>query len=116
MKYRVKIGIIGLGKRGYSMMEGLFMPMKDQGVDIIAVCDLVSERVERAADTVEKSGAERPFTTTDHNELLALEGLDAVYVAVSWEAHIEVAVAAMKAGVYVGLEAGGAYSIDDCYK
>ena len=98
------------------MMEELFMPMKDEGVEIVAVCDLLRDRAEKAADTVEKSGAKRPFTTTDYNELLALEGLDGVYVAVSWEAHIEVAIAAMKAGVYVGLEAGGAYSLDDCYK
>lgn len=39
-----------------------------------------------------------------------------MYIAVSWEAHAEVAVAAMHAGKYVGLEAGGAYSIDDCCK
>ena len=116
MKERVKIGVIGLGGRGYNMMKWIFMPMKDDGVDIVAVCDLLIDRAEKAADTVEESGAERPFTTTDYNELLSLEGLDAVYVAVSWEAHVEVSIAAMKAGVYVGLEAGGAYSLDDCYK
>ena len=116
MKDRVKIGVIGLGGRGYNMMKWVFMPMKDEGVDIVAVCDVISARAEKAADTVAESGAKKPFVTTDYNELLSLEGLDAVYIAVSWEAHVEIAVAAMKAGVYVGLEAGGAYSLDDCYK
>ena len=116
MKDRVKIGIIGLAGRGYNMMKWVFMPMKDEGVDIVAVCDIISARAEKAADTVAESGAKKPFVTTDYNELLSLEGLDAVYIAVSWEAHVEIAVAAMKAGVYVGLEAGGAYSLDDCYK
>ncbi|MEE1006143.1 MAG: Gfo/Idh/MocA family oxidoreductase [Acutalibacteraceae bacterium] len=116
MKDRVKIGVIGLGGRGYNMMKWVFMPMKDEGVDIVAVCDVISARAEKAADAVSESGAKKPFVTTDYNELLSLEGLDAVYIAVSWEAHVEIAVAAMKAGVYVGLEAGGAYSLDDCYK
>ncbi len=65
---------------------------------------------------MEKAGVARPLATVDYRELLALPDLDAVYIAVSWEAHVEVAVAAMRAGKYVGLEAGGAYSLDDCYK
>ena len=57
MKDRVKIGIIGLAGRGYNMMKWVFMPMKDEGVDIVAVCDVISARAEKAADSVAESGA-----------------------------------------------------------
>lgn len=116
MKDRIKLGIIGLGQRGAGMLSNPIIPMKKDGVDVVAVCDLLEDRVEKAVRLLVDSGVEKPFATTDYREVLALEELDAVYIAVSWEAHVEVTVAAMKAGKYVGLEAGGAYSIDDCYK
>ena len=116
MKKTVKLGIIGLGQRGDVMLDNPIIPMLSDRLEVVAVCDRLADRTLAAADKLEKAGAPRPFTTADYRELLALPQLDAVYVAVSWEAHVEVAVAAMKAGVYVGLEAGGAYSLDDCYK
>lgn len=116
MKDRIKIGVIGLGKRGWSMLKNPIIPMKKDGIDVVAVCDKQADRVDTAVKMLIDSGAEKPFATTDYKEVLALEGIDAVYIAVAWEDHVEVAVEAMKAGVYVGIEAGGAYSLDDCYK
>ena len=116
MKDRIKLGIIGLGGRGLGMLKNPIIPMRKDGIDVVAVCDLLEDRVNKAVNVLLESGAEKPFATTDYNEVLALKELDAVYIAVSWEPHVEVAVAAMKAGKYVGLEVGGAFSIDDCYK
>jgi predicted dehydrogenase len=53
--------------------------------------------------------------TTDHIELLKRDDVDAVYIATSWETHIEVAIDALKAGKAVALEVGGAYTVDECY-
>ena len=116
MKDRIKLGIIGLGGRGLGMLKNPIIPMREEGIDVVAVCDLLSDRVDKAVNTLLESGAEKPFASTDYNEVLALKELDAVYISASWEAHVEIAVAAMKAGKYVGLEVGGAYSLDDCYK
>ena len=116
MKDRIKLGIIGLGGRGLGMLKNPIIPMREEGIDVVAVCDLLSDRVDKSVNTLLESGAEKPFASTDYNEVLALKELDAVYVSASWEAHVEIAVAAMKAGKYVGLEVGGAYSLDDCYK
>ena len=116
MKDRIKLGIIGLGGRGLGMLKNPIIPMREEGIDVVAVCDLLSDRVDKSVNTLLESGAEKPFASTDYNEVLALKELDAVYISASWEAHVEIAVAAMKAGKYVGLEVGGAYSLDDCYK
>ena len=115
-KETVRLGLIGLGGRGITMLTGVILPLRGEGVEVIAVCDTCEDRAAAAADAVEGAGLERPFTTADYREVLAMEELDAVYIATAWEAHVEIAVAAMKAGKYVGLEVGGAYSVADCYK
>ncbi len=115
-KETVKLGIIGLGCRGITMLTGVILPLREEGVEVIAVCDTCEDRVLAAADAVEGAGVARPLVTADYREVLAIEELDAVYIATAWEAHVEIAVAAMKAGKYVGLEVGGAYSVADCYK
>lgn len=116
MKERVGLGIIGLGQRGNLMIENPIIPMKKDGVDVVALCDPLQDRLESMAKKITDTGAECPFLTTDYKKLLALKDVDAVYIAVSWETHVEVAIDAMRAGKYVGLEAGGAYSVDDCFK
>lgn len=118
MKENIKIGIIGLGQRGVVMIENPIIPLlkSGEGIEITAVCDLLPDRVAAAAEKLEQAGAPRPAEFTDYKQLLAINDIDAVYIAVSWEAHTEIAVAAMRAGKYVGLEAGGAYSVEDCYK
>ena len=97
MKKTVKLGIIGLGQRGDVMLDNPIIPMLSDGLEVVAVCDRLADRTAAAADKLEKAGAPRPFTTTDYRELLALPQLDAVYVAVSWEDHVEVAAAAIRA-------------------
>ena len=58
MKENIKIGIIGLGQRGDIMLENPIIPMmKDgAGIEIIAVCDLLPDRVTAAAEKLEKAG------------------------------------------------------------
>ena len=58
MKEKIKIGIIGLGQRGDIMLENPIIPMmKDgAGIEIIAVCDRLPDRVSAAAEKLEKAG------------------------------------------------------------
>ena len=54
--------------------------------------------------------------TLNYHDVLNSDNVDAVYVACSWEYHIEVAIEAMKKGKIVALEVGGAYSIDELHR
>lgn len=116
MKERVKLGVIGLGNRGHDMLKSVILPMQEQGVDIAAVCDLLNDRTARAVKLITDSGAPEPFATADYKELLTLDGLDTVYIATPWESHISIAIDAMKAGVYAGMEVGCTYSLEECYR
>lgn len=113
MKNNVKVGVIGLGARGAGMIE---TAMAVDGVEVIGVCDSYEDRAVSAADTVEKKQGKRPFITTDYKEILTLEGIEAILLFTSWESHINIATEAMRYGLPVGCEVGGAYSIDDCWE
>lgn len=115
MKETINLGFIGLGCRGMGMLKFVYSLMFERDVKVLAVCDLYEDRAQEARDfVIEKTGI-TPLCTTDYHEVLAMDAIDAVVISTAWEAHIEVAVAAMKAGKYVGMEAGGAYSTEDCW-
>ena len=110
---RIRMGVIGLGKRGTSVMRDVILGFDD--VDVVAVCDLYQDRVDDAAKLIkEKRGAEPMIQTTDYREALKKEALDAVYVATAWETHIVISIAAMRAGIPVAMEVGGACDLREC--
>ena len=53
-KTKVKVGYIGLGRRGYSMLSRCFANMAD--VDFAWVCDLSQEKLDRAVKTLTEAG------------------------------------------------------------
>ena len=114
MEKEIRLGMIGLGGRGKSlMMQSLSL---GRNVVVTAVCDEYIERAYESADRVEEKTGRRPeFITDNYEELLHSGKVDCVIVSTSWEDHIVVSCAAMKAGVPVGCETGGAYSVSDCY-
>ncbi|NGO69608.1 Gfo/Idh/MocA family protein [Streptomyces boncukensis] len=101
----VRVGLIGLGNRGASMID-LFLAL--DGVRVKAICDPVREKAERAAKKVTGAGQPAPtlYTKGDHDfeKLCARGDLDFVYVATPWEWHFDMAAAALRGGKHVGVE------------
>ncbi len=110
---KVKIGVIGLGRRGYSMIRDVILAFDD--AEVVALCDVCTDRVEAAADLVKKKRGTGPFRAADFRELLEKGGADAVYIATDWGSHTALAVESMKRGVIAGVEVGGAYGLDECF-
>jgi hypothetical protein len=113
MKEHLKIGVIGLGGRGYGLLCNI-LNMKD--ITVSAVCDHYEDRQDRAVKEVEKVAGNIPFSTGNYKDVIAMEEIDAVIVSTSWADHVHIAIDAMKAGKYVASEVGGAYSIDECWE
>ena len=114
MDKQLKLGVIGLGNRGISLLEHCFLPRED--VCVAAVCDTYEDRRVKAREMVEKAGSPSPVCTGDYREILAMPEIDAVVIMASWESHLNLACDAMRAGKYTAVEVGGAYSIDDCWQ
>ena len=110
----LNVGIIGLGCRGSSMLKDIVLQIP--GVSVSWVCDLYEDRVAEGAKAVEAAGQPTPKGTCDYREILADEAVEAVFIFAAWEAHIPLAVDAMKAKKATALEVGGAYSVEDCWR
>lgn len=115
MNKKIKIGIIGLGPRGMGLLRSSVLPLCGEELELAVLCDSYSDRLEEAAKEAEKALGTRPMTTDDSEEALS-SGIDAVIIASGWESHLDIAISAMKKGVMPGVEVGGAYSIEDCWR
>lgn len=111
---KIKIGIIGLGPRGRSLMSCLAIIERD--IEITMICDELPDRREAGMEEIKKYVDTDPVCVSDYMDVVNSDNVDAVIVSTAWEMHVPIACAAMKAGKAVGMEVGGAYSIDDCYE
>ena len=109
---KIKLGIIGVGNRGKAMMK-TFLAIEEY--DITAVCDVYEDRMEEAAQIVRERRNTEPKKYFNHLDLLNDEDVEAVFVASSWNEHISQAIDAMKAKKIVGIEVGGAYTVQECW-
>lgn len=96
---RLKVGIIGCG----GIANGKHLPSIKaiDMVDLVAFCDLIPERAEKAAREYGVDGAR---TYTDYRELLADPQIDAVHVCTPNRSHADISIDAMYAGKHVMCE------------
>lgn len=114
MPSELKVGIIGLGGRGYGTLEWILCDMP--GINIVHVCDAYEDRAVAGQECVLKKQGHKPACSTDYRRLIEDDNVEVVVITSSWDNHVPATVAAMRAGKYVGCEVGGAYSIDDCWE
>ena len=111
---KIKLGFLGLGQRGRGLITNVLGNFPD--VDIVAVCDEYPDRVDDEAKRVTEARGVEPAKYTYHGDLLDDPNVNTVIISASWEAHIPLAIEAMKKGKICGLEVGGGYSVDDCWQ
>jgi hypothetical protein len=113
----IQIGFIGTGLRGRNHVNNLLDHPK---VQCVAICDIDPDAIDRASKIIEAKGQPKPTVYSDHErtyeDMLAKENLDAVVIATNWRWHTPMSLAAMEAGVYVGVEVSGAFSMDECWE
>lgn len=109
----IKIGFVGLGARGNGLLKDIVLKQKEL---VTAVCDAYQDRAEEGCRLTVEAGQPAPMVYTDYRELIADKNVNTVIIAAAWERHVEIAVAAMRAGKAVALEVGGAYSLEDCWR
>lgn len=95
----LKLGIIGCG----GIANGKHLPAlkKIQEVEMVAFCDIIAERAEKAA---REYGTKDARVYTDYQEMLAKEKLNVVHVLTPNISHAPISIAAMEAGCDVMCE------------
>jgi len=114
----VRVGIVGTGLRGRSVLNEL---LGVGNVRIVALCDLVPDKVERARSMMQKAGHDyEPAVYTkgerDFENLCARDDIDIVYTATPWQWHVPVCLSAMTHGKHAATEVPAAFTIADCWK
>ena len=117
MKNGIRVGVVGTGSRGLSALRRL---PKVPGIEITAVCDIRPTSVDKAIETLAAAGLPKPQSFSGSAEaykaLCDLPSVDVVYNTTSWNAHVPVAVYAMKAGKHVLVEVPSAMFVDECWE
>jgi predicted dehydrogenase len=114
---KVRLAFVGVGNRGTGLLKTL---LNLEGVEVNAVSDIRRAHLERAQRLAEAKQGKRPVGygegPEDFRKLVLRSDLDAVIVATPWEWHTPMAVAAMKAGKYAGVEVPAALTVDECWE
>ena len=113
---KLNIGLIGVGLRGTNHLSNL---LQREDVNIKAICDIDPKRITIAEELIAKAGFSSPKVygkdDYDYRNLLDKNNIDAVIIATPWLWHTRMAVDAMKAGKYTGLEVSAANTMEECW-
>lgn len=116
IKDKLNVGLIGVGLRGTNHLNNLLN--RDDTV-ITAICDIDENRIAIAERLIKekKNPKAKVFGKNDYDyrNLLALADVDAVIISTPWLWHTRMAVDAMKAGKYTGLEVSAANTMEECW-
>ena len=112
----VRVGFVGLGMRG-SDAVGRFTYIP--GVKIVAVCDVLPEKVAEAQKTL----ADRNFPeaagysgdTEVYKQMCERDDIDLVYICTDWVHHVPIALYAMEHGKNVAVEVPAASSLEEIW-
>ncbi|MGE5813753.1 MAG: Gfo/Idh/MocA family protein, partial [Acidobacteriota bacterium] len=103
---RITVGLIGSGARGQELLQGA---AQVPGVEMVAVCDAYTGRVERARA---RTGG-RATAYADYRQILDNKDIDAVIVATPDHWHLKMVVDALNAGKDVYVEKPLTYAVEE---
>ena len=115
----VRMGLIGIGSRG----SGTAVRMASiDGVEIKALCDVHSDRVNSTIERIQKEFPNRPrpenYSGSEDSwkRLCEREDIDFIYTATPWPMHAPIAMYAMEHGKHVYTELPVGVTVEECWK
>lgn len=116
-KDSVAIGFIGVGNRGCGLLN---LILKEKGVRVPAICDVNPAAIKKAQKLLIDHGQKEADTYMENEyswkKLLERKDIDGVVIATTWNWHVPIALGAMQANKYVGLEVPAALTLEDCWE
>ncbi len=108
LKSKARIGLIGVGLRGTVHLGNL---LNRDDIEVRAICDIDTDRIDIAQSMLKEAGKKKAKVysqnETVYKKLLERDDLDAVMISTPWVWHFPMAIDAMNAGKFVGLEVLG---------
>jgi hypothetical protein len=113
---KVRVAFIGLGMRG---SEAVSRMTYIDGVEIVALCDMVEKNAKECNETLRERGfpAAQEFVGEDAwKKVTALPNVDLIYICTDWLNHAKMSVQAMKDGKHVVVEVPGALTMNEIWE
>ncbi len=107
----VRLGVIGVGNRGTSLLRSL---LELSGTPVVAVCDFDPKHRQRGQGIVEKARGSKPEAYEDYRRVLDRGDVDAVVVALPCDLHEAIYRDAVVAGKHLYAEKPLALTIAGC--
>lgn len=109
----MKIGFIGLGKRGIATLERY---MLIGGVEITGLCDIDIAAIDNAKRILGRQGFNATVVSADWRDFVRHDSFSMVYICTDWASHAPISIHAMYAGKDVAVEVPAATTVDDCFR
>lgn len=117
---KVKIGIIGLGNRGTTLIEMFQWLVEQDRAEIVALSDLEEKKVMHAKEKIGLWQKSIPKIysggASEWKNLAQQDNIDLIVIATPWELHAPMAIYGMENNKHVASEVPIAYTISDCWK
>ena len=116
---KVRVGIIGLGNRGKTLLEMFKWLIEHDKAEIVALSDLKEKNITLAKEKLSKWQKLQPKTySKDENDwenLAKQDDIDLILITTPWKWHTPMALFGMNHGKHVASEVPIAYSLSDCW-
>ena len=113
----VRIGLVGIGGRGAGLLQLL---LEIEGLQVVAVGDLIESRTAQAQNMVVQAGQPQPtgYSRSEHDyeRMCGEEDLDLLITATPWRWHVPMCLAAMKTGKHAATEVPAATTVEGCWQ
>ena len=103
---KLKAGLIGAGRYGMAISRAA---IEGGGLEILAVCDVDSEHLRQSAEELEKLQGIKPKTFKYYQDMIDINGLEAVFIATPPQWHALQFIAACEKGLDIFCEKPLAY-------
>ena len=117
---KVRVGIIGLGNRGTTLLQMFQYLVEQNYAEIVAICDIQEHKIQKAADILKQWQRNQPTvykqSEDDWQNLAKRDDVDLLIIATPWHLHATMAIFGMQQGKHVASEVPIAYTLEDCWK
>ncbi len=112
---RLRIGIIGPGRRGYGTHLKTLVKLRNLGrnIDVVAINDVYTVHRDRARDYLKTETGLQPKTYGDYRELIQDPEVDAVCIATPDHWHAKMTIDSLAAGKHVYCEKPMTHTIEE---
>uniref|UniRef100_UPI0039A402AA Gfo/Idh/MocA family protein n=1 Tax=Ornithobacterium rhinotracheale TaxID=28251 RepID=UPI0039A402AA len=112
----VRVGFVGLGMRGPGAVERF---TQIPGTEIVALCDIEKNRVEKGQEILDKAGKKRAVeyygSAEAYKKMCERDDIDLIYIVTDWKHHVPIALYAMEHGKHVAIEVPAAMNMKDIW-